>query len=53
MPAERIPGAVFILVQRGQVVLAMGYGVSDIVATPVSPDSTLWRIGSISKGDDG
>jgi CubicO group peptidase (beta-lactamase class C family) len=50
MPEERIPGAVFILVQRGQVVLAKGYGVSDVAArTPVSPDSTLWRIGSISK----
>lgn len=50
LPAEKIPGGVFILVQNGRVVLAKGYGVSNVrTRQPVSPDSTLWRIGSISK----
>jgi CubicO group peptidase (beta-lactamase class C family) len=50
MPAEKLPGGVFIMVQRGQVVLAKGYGVASVATRqPVSPDSTLWRIGSISK----
>ena len=50
LPSEKIPGGVFILVQNGRVVLAKGYGVADLdTRRPVSPDSTLWRIGSISK----
>ena len=50
MPAEKIPGGVFIMVQRGRVVLAKGYGVANVATRQrVSPDSTLWRIGSISK----
>lgn len=50
LPAEKIPGGVFILVQNGRVVLARGYGVANVkTRQPVSPDSTLWRIGSISK----
>jgi CubicO group peptidase (beta-lactamase class C family) len=50
MAAENIPGGVFIMVQRGRVVLAKGYGVANLATRQrVSPDSTLWRIGSISK----
>lgn len=50
LPAEKIPGGVFIMVQNGRVVLAKGYGVANVrTRQPVSPDSTLWRIGSISK----
>ena len=50
LPSEKIPGGVFILVQNGRVVLAKGYGVANLeTRQPVSPDSTLWRIGSISK----
>jgi CubicO group peptidase (beta-lactamase class C family) len=50
LPAGKIPGGVFILVQNGRVVLAKGYGVANVrTRQPVSPDSTLWRIGSISK----
>lgn len=50
LPSEKIPGGVFILVQNGRVVLAKGYGVANVrTRQPVSPDSTLWRIGSISK----
>jgi CubicO group peptidase (beta-lactamase class C family) len=50
MEAEHIPGAVFVLVQDGRVVLQKGYGFSDVEARrPVSPDSTILRIGSITK----
>jgi CubicO group peptidase (beta-lactamase class C family) len=50
LAAEKIPGGVFIMVQNGRVVLAKGYGVANVrTRQPVSPDSTLWRIGSISK----
>jgi CubicO group peptidase (beta-lactamase class C family) len=50
MAAEHLPGAVFTLVQNGRVVFARGYGVSDVNAKrPVSPDSTVFRIGSITK----
>jgi CubicO group peptidase (beta-lactamase class C family) len=50
MAAEHIPGAVFTLVQQGRVVFAKGYGLADVDAKlPVSPDSTIFRIGSITK----
>jgi CubicO group peptidase (beta-lactamase class C family) len=50
LAAEKIPGGVFIMVQDGRVLLAKGYGVANVrTRQPVSPDSTLWRIGSISK----
>jgi CubicO group peptidase (beta-lactamase class C family) len=50
MSAEHIPGAVFTLVQDGRVVFAKGYGFDDVEAKhPVSPDSTIFRIGSITK----
>ena len=50
MSSEHIPGAVFTLVQDGRVVLAKGYGFADVDAKrPVSPDSTIFRIGSITK----
>jgi CubicO group peptidase (beta-lactamase class C family) len=50
MTAEHIPGAVFTLVQDGRVVFAKGYGFADMNAKrPVSPDSTIFRIGSITK----
>lgn len=50
MDSDHIPGAVFTLVQDGRVVFAKGYGFSDIDAKrPVSPDSTVFRIGSITK----
>jgi CubicO group peptidase (beta-lactamase class C family) len=45
-----IPGLCFVLVQDGAVVLSTGYGVADIASgAPVEPDSTLMRIGSVSK----
>ena len=50
MENDHIPGAVFTLVQDGRVVFAKGYGLSDVEAKrPVSPDSTVFRIGSITK----
>lgn len=45
-----IAGAVVTVVKNGQVVFAKGYGYSDVARrTPVSVDSTLFRIGSVSK----
>ncbi len=47
---EDIAGAVIAVVKDGQVIFAKGYGYSDRVKrTPVTPDSTLFRPGSISK----
>lgn len=49
LPKEKLPGGVFIMVRGGRVVMSKGYGVSNVrTRQPVSPDSTLWRIGSIS-----
>jgi len=50
MARERIPGAGFVFVQNGQVVLQRGYGFADVARRRrVIPDSTIWRVGSISK----
>jgi CubicO group peptidase (beta-lactamase class C family) len=54
MPAqlerEDIAGAVIAVVKDGQVIFAKGYGYSDFSKrTPVTPDATLFRPGSISK----
>src|SRR5688500_16237512 len=48
--ADRIPGAGFVFVQNGRVMVARGYGFADVARKrPVRPESTIWRIGSISK----
>ena len=45
-----IAGAVVAVVKDGQVLLQKGYGYSDTEKrTPVDPDSTLFRPGSVSK----
>lgn len=45
-----VPGAVVVVVQDGRVVFAKGYGYADIEKrTPIDPDVTLFRPGSISK----
>jgi CubicO group peptidase (beta-lactamase class C family) len=50
MTRNRVPGAALCFVHNGEVFSCRGYGVSDVARrTPVSPDSTIWRIGSISK----
>ena len=46
----RIPGAVVVVVRGDQVVLQKGYGFSDVAKrTPVLPETTLFRPGSVSK----
>ena len=50
LATDDIAGAVISIVKDGKVIFAKGYGYSDIEKrTPVSPDSTLFRPGSISK----
>jgi CubicO group peptidase (beta-lactamase class C family) len=50
MASEQIPGAAFVLVQDGRVVLAKGYGVADVASgRPVSTDRTIFPIASITK----
>ena len=50
MAAQHILGAAFVYVSRGRVIYRKGYGVANADRnTPVDPDSTLFRIGSISK----
>jgi CubicO group peptidase (beta-lactamase class C family) len=47
---DDIAGAVISIVKDGKVLFAKGYGYSDVEKkTPVSPDTTLFRPGSISK----
>jgi CubicO group peptidase (beta-lactamase class C family) len=47
---ENVAGAVVVVVKDGKVLFSRGYGYSDVEKkTPVSPDSTLFRPGSISK----
>jgi CubicO group peptidase (beta-lactamase class C family) len=50
MGKENIPGAVFLLVQNGKVLYQRGYGFANVSRRqPVNPETTIWRIGSISK----
>jgi CubicO group peptidase (beta-lactamase class C family) len=45
-----IAGAVVVVVKDGQVLLQKGYGYADLAKrTPVDPDATLFRPGSVSK----
>src|SRR6266481_4499869 len=47
---EDIAGDVVLVVKDGKVLLAKGYGYKDVAKkVPVTPDSTLFRPGSISK----
>ncbi|HEY6249624.1 MAG TPA: serine hydrolase [Candidatus Angelobacter sp.] len=47
---ENIAGAVVCVVKDGKVLFAKGYGYSDVEKkAPISPDTTLFRPGSISK----
>lgn len=48
--SKHVAGAVVAVVKDGKLVFSKGYGYSDYEnKKPVSPDSTLFRIGSISK----
>ncbi len=50
MAAQRIPGVVVSVVSGGRVIFSRGYGVSNLESRrPMSADSTIVRIGSISK----
>jgi CubicO group peptidase (beta-lactamase class C family) len=50
MEKETIPGAAFILVRDGSVVLAKGYGKADLISgEPFSADRTIFPIASVSK----
>jgi len=50
MASERIPGAGFVFVQHGRVLMIRGYGLANVAQQrPVIPESTIWRVGSISK----
>lgn len=45
-----IPGAVVVVVKDGQILTARGFGYADLAKrTPVDPDRTLFRPGSVSK----
>src|SRR5690242_19418057 len=45
-----IAGAGIVVVRDGKIVLAKGYGYSNIAKhTPVNPDETMFRPGSVSK----
>ena len=45
-----IAGAVLVVVKDGKPIFAQGYGYADVAKrTPVVPDQTLFRIGSVSK----
>ena len=47
---EDIAGAVVVVVKDGKILVSKGYGYSDVKKrTPVTPDATLFRPGSISK----
>jgi CubicO group peptidase (beta-lactamase class C family) len=50
MEQRHIPGAVIVFVKDGEISFAKGYGWADLEKkTPVSPERTLFRVGSISK----
>lgn len=50
LKSKHAAGAVVAVVKDGKLVFSKGYGYSDYATKqPVSPDSTLFRIGSISK----
>lgn len=51
MEREHIPGAAFIIVKDGKTLLKKGYGYTSLgeEIQNVNPDSTIFRIGSVSK----
>lgn len=50
MEKYHIPGAVISIVKDGKIILSKGYGYADMEKkTQVSPDKTLFRVGSLTK----
>jgi CubicO group peptidase (beta-lactamase class C family) len=47
---EALPGITISVVKDGEIILLKGYGMADVEsATPVDPDKSMFRIGSITK----
>ena len=47
---KKLTGALFVVVKDGKILLNKGYGYADMAAkTPINPDTTLFRMASISK----
>ncbi len=47
---KALPGVTMSVVKDGEVILLKGYGMADVESkTPVDPEKSLFRIGSISK----
>ena len=50
MASDRIPGAGFVFVRNGRALMMRGYGLANVAQQrTVVPESTIWRVGSISK----
>lgn len=50
MQEAHIPGAIFLLVENGEVAYARGYGLADLAQqTPLDVENSLWRVMSLSK----
>jgi CubicO group peptidase (beta-lactamase class C family) len=50
MASDRIPGAGFVFVRNGRALVTRGYGLANVAERRrVVPESTIWRVGSISK----
>ncbi|WP_019423437.1 serine hydrolase [Paenibacillus sp. OSY-SE] len=47
---KNVPGAVFVVVKDGKVILSKGYGYSDVAAKkPMDPENTVMRVASVTK----
>jgi CubicO group peptidase (beta-lactamase class C family) len=49
MAKTHVPGAVVVVVDHGRIVVLKGYGVRTPGGTPIDPQTTLFRLGSITK----
>ncbi len=50
MREEHLPGVAVVIVKEGKTLFKQGYGVADLsTERPVNPDTTVFRIGSITK----
>lgn len=49
MARSHVPGAVFVVVDHGHVVVARGYGARTPGGSAIDPQNTLFRLGSVTK----
>lgn len=49
MARTHVPGAVFVVVDHGRIIVLRGYGVTTPGGAAIDPDTTLFRLGSITK----